>query len=408
MKSINYLIIILGTLLLSWVLPTFYHLVTDKATQNVFTYYSSVEKSFCSIDFDEQEDRLIRKNIKTNREYTEQEFDSILPLFYYRQLLTDGRMPDSIHGVPISHKDIGNKSFFFRINPTDKNKPHIPLYTLFESMSGRVKLEMPGDVFRLDHKMEFVSPETNRVNKEKSILFHKEFVKRGFKFPAKQVVGNPTVRKPYDEGYFIIDNANQIFHLKMVNGMPFLKKLMIPEGVNPLYITTMEPTDRSFYAFVYAENERLYIITTNKYAFQEIPCPKYNADQDRLVLMANPLYWNVNVISAKGKSVMAIHANTKEKVDEITFQNKSETRSFIRYILPFSISFTTSDSLFVKPEIYIGSFMAFVMNAGFLFLFFVVSKIKNRRQQVIPLVWIAITGIYGFISIIVFNRMEQA
>ena len=177
MKIINNTIILLATCLLAWIIPDLYHLATDKASKNLFSYYSSVEESFCTIDFDDVKERLVRKNVKTNQEYSEAEFDSILPMFYHRQLLSDGRMPDSIHGVPVTTKDVRKKSFFFRYNPTDKNKPHIPLYTLFESISGRVRLEMPGDVFRLKNAIEFIDPETNLVNQAKSALFMKEFVK---------------------------------------------------------------------------------------------------------------------------------------------------------------------------------------------------------------------------------------
>lgn len=174
MKSINYLIILLGTLLLAWLLPKSYHLITDTASKNIFTYYSSVDKAFCTIEFDKKEERLIRKNIKTNKVYNEHEFDSILPLFYSTQMFADGRMPDSIDGVEMKPREINSRKFFYRMNPMNKNKPHIPLYTLFESMSKRVRIEMPGDFFRLDSEIEFINPETNEVDQEKvfvSILF---------------------------------------------------------------------------------------------------------------------------------------------------------------------------------------------------------------------------------------------
>ena len=81
-------------------------------------------------------------------------------------------------------------------------------------MSGRVRLEMPGDLFRLKDNIEFIDPETNTVKEEKSNLFMKVFIQKGFKFPAKRVAGNPSTRKAYDEGYFIIDSNDKIFHLK--------------------------------------------------------------------------------------------------------------------------------------------------------------------------------------------------
>lgn len=404
MKSINYLIILLGTLLLAWLLPKSYHLITDTASKNIFTYYSSVDKAFCTIEFDKKEERLIRKNIKTNKVYNEHEFDSILPLFYSTQMFADGRMPDSIDGVEMKPREINSRKFFYRMNPMNKNKPHIPLYTLFESMSKRVRIEMPGDFFRLDSEIEFINPETNEVNQEKSLRFNTVFQKRGFQFPARQVAGNPSTRKAYDEGYFIIDNANQIFHLKMVNNMPFLKQVLLPKGIEPTYLMTTEPDDRSFYAFVYDSNRKLYIITTDQYKLQEIPTPVYDIDKDQLLIMANPLYWNINVVNSEAKTVLAIRSGSKEVVDEVVIKHDKEGENYARFVLPFSVGFTKSNTRFIQPSIFWGSVWVLLLNAILAGGFVLLMKKRKQKVQIIPLVWICLTGIYGFIASTIFNR----
>lgn len=404
MKNIKYLIIILGTMLLAWLLPKSYHLVTDTASPNIFTYYSSVDKAFCAIEFDDKEESLIRKNIKTNKVYTESEFDSILPMFYSRQLMADGRMPESIDGKDINPRVVNSKKFFFRVRPDNKNKPHIPLYTLFESMSGRVRIEMPGDVFRLTDRIEFIDPETNAINQEKSERFNKLFVKKGFQFPAKLAAGNPSTRKAYDEGYFIIDDNNQIFHLKMVNAMPFLKKVPLPADITPDYLLSMEPNDRSFYAFVFDTNKKLHIITTDAYKLQEIPTPEYDVDNDQLLIMANPLYWNVNVVSSKGKVVLALNADTKKIVDKTSIETQIAGTNYSKYFLPFAVGFTSRNTKYIKPVLYFGSYLVLITNFIFVLVFVFINSYRKQKNQVLPLVWIAITGVYGFITSIVFNR----
>ncbi|NOU58378.1 DUF4857 domain-containing protein [Marinifilum caeruleilacunae] len=404
MKNIKYLIIILGSLLLAWLLPKSYHLVTDIASPNIFTYYSSIDKAFCAIEFDEKEGHLIRKNIKTNRVYSELEFDSILPMFYSTQLFADGRMPKSIDGIDINPRIVNSKKFFFRVKPADKNKPHIPLYTLFESMSGRVRIEMPGDVFRLRDKIEFINPETNEINTEKSEKFNHHFVKRGFQFPAKMAAGNPSTRKAYDEGYFIIDNMNQIFHLKMVNSMPFLKKVPLPSEIVPEYILTMEPDDRSFYAFVFDANKKLHLITTDSYKLQEIPTPNYDVDRDQMMIMANPLYWNVNVVSSRGKEVMALHADTKEIADRTLIEGQAVGTNYSKYFLPFAVGFTSGNTKYIKPIIHFGSYLVLVTNFLLALIFVFIIRYRKQEFQFIPVVWIACTGIYGFITSLIFNR----
>ena len=65
-----------------------------------FTLYSEVVGEFVSLDNSGEEGS--RYYDYAGREYTESEFDSVLPSFYYRQLVMDGRLPDSIHGVAVS------------------------------------------------------------------------------------------------------------------------------------------------------------------------------------------------------------------------------------------------------------------------------------------------------------------
>ena len=404
MKIINSLIIILATLLLAWGTPELYHMMTDDATDNIFTYYSSVEKSFCTIDFDEVKEELVRKNVKTGREYTETEFDSILPLFYYRQLLSDGRLPDTIAGTALSPRQIGMKTFFFRNDAKDKNKPHIPLYTLFESMSGRVNLEMPGDFFRISDKIEFINPETNTIKQGKSQKFMAVFERSGFRFPARLVAGNPSARKPYDEGYFISDSNDQIFHLKMVNGKPFLRNTGFPSDVKPAFIATYEPDDRSFYAFVFGENNKLYIITTEQYKVEEIPTPAFDVNTDRLLIMANPLYWNVNVISGRGKEIFALDAKTKEVVDQVSFIHKKKKDPVGSFLLPFEIRMEKPTSLFISPSVKLGTSSALLVNLLFTIVFYVFCRNQKRRQKPLSLICIFVTGIYGFIPCLVFAR----
>ncbi|MCU4155526.1 DUF4857 domain-containing protein [Carboxylicivirga sp. A043] len=404
MKPIRYTIIILASIILAWLLPSFYHLLSDSSGSNAFTYYSSVEEAFCSIDFDEQEERLIRYNVKTNQRYSEAEFDSILPFFYYRQLLSDGRLPDSINGRTITLKEVNSKTFFYRYNAKDKNTPSIPIYTLFESFSGRVRLEMPGDVFRLKNKIEFINPETNGVDKEKSERFMRAFETSDFQFPARAAYGNPSTRKPYDEGYFIIDNDGQIFHLKMVNGKAFLKNTNFPATINPVYISTQEPDDRSYYAFVFDDENNVYLMTSDNYRIETIPTPGFNRDKGRLMIMANPMYWNVNVLSSRGKECYALNADTKEVVDSLSLLTPEEYDFALANILPVELRFTSGNTDYIKPSVRFATWWVLLTNLILVAIFVFIGKRKNKPMQLFEIVWIGISGIFGFIPCLIFKE----
>lgn len=49
--------------------------------------------------------------------------------------------------------------------------------------------------------------------------------KKNFRFPAIEIVGNPTVKKEYDEGYLLLDADRRLFHLKQVKGRPYVRAI---------------------------------------------------------------------------------------------------------------------------------------------------------------------------------------
>lgn len=384
-------------MLLAWFLPLLYHMVSDQSARNVFTYYSSVENAFCTMDYNDGGQGFFGRNLKTGKEYSESEFDSILPLFYAKQLFKDNRFPDSINGQAVTVQDISRGTFFLKYNPVEISTPAIPIYTLFESFSGRVKLEMPGDVFRIKNKIEFINPETNEINIKKSQLFMQAFEGVGFAFPAKKLFGNPTLRKLYDEGYFVLDAKDRIFHLKMVNGKPFVKNINIPADIQPLHITVREPQDKSHYGFLFDKKDRVYLITTNNYELQLIKTPVFNAEKDRLIVMANPFFWMTNVVSDKGKECLALEAISKNVVDSISLLRPQETEVVLSYVFPFQITFLSGYSEFVKPCIQFAELWVLVVNFVLAFIFWLYFRQKDAQNLMPYLLWIGGTGVFGFI-----------
>ncbi|RXE61133.1 DUF4857 domain-containing protein, partial [Muribaculaceae bacterium Isolate-001 (NCI)] len=130
---------------------------------------------------------------RAGNHYTQEETDSILPLFYVRQLMADERFPDSIMGVAVTPREVQHTNFNFRISAPDINTSAVPLYPLLESMSKRVELKMPDDVFRITPTgIEFIVMESNSVDEAKSRRFTEALTKKSFRFPARYVAGNPT------------------------------------------------------------------------------------------------------------------------------------------------------------------------------------------------------------------------
>ena len=133
---------------LAWILPWLYGFVTPDTRSAPFTLLSEVNDQFLN-NLPIQDKGSLAMVDQDGRIYTKNEIDSMLPCFYYRQLLSDGRLPDSLRGRSMSPRDIQNGNFILRFSPRDINRRPAGLYPLLESRSGRVDLEMPSDVFRI-------------------------------------------------------------------------------------------------------------------------------------------------------------------------------------------------------------------------------------------------------------------
>ncbi|MCA1744438.1 MAG: DUF4857 domain-containing protein, partial [Bacteroidales bacterium] len=330
--------------------------------------------------------------------YTEAQFDSLLPMLYYRQLAREGNQPDSLHGVEITQRIISIQNFYYRYRPADKNMPVIPLYTLFESMPKRGDLEMPGDMFRLSHHLAFLVPETNSINSQKSIRFDEQLKRQGFEGPPCIVAGNPTTRKSYDEGYFITDRNKRLFHLKMVNNRPYVGRIELPEGITPIWISVTEYPAKNFYGFLLTEEGRLFTLQTDGYEVKEVPMPDFNPETDNLLIMGNLFHWNVQVTNTDGQSTYAVKADNFELVDKINFEAPQESNELYNYLFPFSLTFTSATDMYIFPRLEFHGFRYLILSF-FLLLGYVITHHRQKKKACLySAVLIALTGIFGLLT----------
>ena len=80
-----------------WLIPWFYHFMTAQPIRNPFTLYSCIIDDFACLDY--SENKGVQYKDRNGHLYSDRQFDSILPFFYYHQLASDGRLPDSLNGI---------------------------------------------------------------------------------------------------------------------------------------------------------------------------------------------------------------------------------------------------------------------------------------------------------------------
>lgn len=399
MKNIYYLILLFFTLIGLWILPSLVKKATYSPDDYPFVYYGALLQDFGVFDYANKETPM--SDLSGNY-YTTEEADSLLPLFNYRQLMSDGKLPDSLGGHELTMQLIRSKSVVFRYNPRNIQTPIIDLHFLFESMPKRVGLEMPNDVFRLTDKIEFVDDETNEVNQTKSELFQKELEKRGFQFPAQWSSGNPNPRKAYDEGYFCLDAAGQLFHMKMVNGRPFIRNTNASDELDIAHFFMLEVSDKRFYGFLFDKQGALYILEAaeGKYRPVKLDIDPIDMKEDQLIVMGNLLYWTVATTTPEGKKYAAIRSDDLQQVKQHFIPRpKSKWDKVASFLFPYYLTFESPKSDYIAPRIHFTGTVGFVTNMLLAIIAFLLSR-RNNKQTLFNALFVAVTGIAGFIALL--------
>ena len=323
-----------------WQIPWCVNFFTSSDSRIPFTLYSSLKGDFISVNHNEAKG-IYGEDTQGNI-YTQEETDSLLPFFYIRQLIADNRVPDSINGIKIAPHMIQMTNFNYRTSPSDLNAVKVALYPLFESMSGRVDLELPDDVFRITDKgIEFITMKSNSVNEKKSGIFTRKMKEKGFVFPSKIVSGNPTTKKDYDEGYLIVDNEGKLFQLKQTVGTPYVKHIELPDSFTVKNAFITEFRDRKTLGFIVDDNNRFYVLASKTYELFDTGIT-YNPNEDGLTIFGNMLDWTVCVTTDWGCEIYAIDSSEYSIVKQMKYEMDD--------ISTFGLHFTSYKDKYVKPR----------------------------------------------------------
>lgn len=382
-----------------WLLPVLVKKITYKPDRYPFVYYSSILEKICLIEYSNKETPM---HDTDGNIYTTAQTDSLLPLLNYRQLMNDGRLPDSLKGFEINARIIRIKAFSFRYNPPEIKTPDPGLYILFESMPKRVGLTMPNDVLRMKNRAEFIDTESNTINIEKSERFQIEFEKKNFTFPPQWLHGNPNPRKAYDEGYFSLDADGKLFHIKMVNNRPYIRDTRIGENIDVAHFSMLEVPDKRFYGFLFSKQGEIYIIQNEEgnYQTQKLDIKPINLETDQVIIMGNMLYWTISVMTPQGKQCYGLDNETLNCVAEYFIEREEGKWDRVsKSIFPVYITIESRTSNYLSPTFHFTGFGAFVVNI--ILAIFTLAIPNTKKKRFFNALYIAFTGIFGLIALAV-------
>lgn len=403
-KLSRYFLVLAAIIGFAIALPRLYWVAFAKPLNPPFVMYSCIKNDFMIM---RSGGTVVRTDRKGNT-YTREEYEQNLPLFYTRQLLMAKTMPDSIYGVEMDMHAINASNSTFRLKPEDIDMPAPGLYPLFESQSGRANLEMPKDYFRITWRMEFIEAQNNRIDEEKSRMFSAVLYKRGFKFPASSINGIPTTRKSCDEGYFVVDSENQLFHLKMIKGEPYVKKIELPQGLIFRNISCVDFRDKKFYAYLFSTTNEMYILTQEDYRLIKFPVENIDPSKYQIRVFGNLFHYNIAVSDDNFLKVYVLDADYKP-VD--TFNESWPSRmertegKVFGFLFPGQISMSNPLSSYNRFYTTLNkSFFWLILSVLLIVvqLFTIRRRKAELKSQVLDLGIIAVTGIFGFLAVNIF------
>lgn len=350
MKNLKYIILALGLIVLAWLLPALYELVFPRTDKTPFVVYSCLDSTFIRFETANKQVRYIDFR---GQEFSKSQADSLLPLFAFRQLVAEGRLPDSLFGVALTPKLIQQNSFHFKTSPKQLNKPAVGLYTLLESASGRVDLSLPPDVFRLTKDgLEFIDCETNQINKAKSLSFSRELTKNGFVFPVQLIWGNSTTRKDYDNGFLLTDANDRLFQLKMVKGTPFVREISTENAQGWKQVFTVEPANRALIGLAVSNDNQLFVVTKEGKTVA-VGIDAYDPQEMQITIVGDLFHWTITEYTASDSRYYAVDARTFEQVARTIVPDPERplAQKIERILLPVRLRFTSWRTQLVTPNI---------------------------------------------------------
>jgi len=271
---------------------------------------------------------------------------------------------------------------------------------------------MPKEFFRVTDRVEFIDAASNKVNEDRSREFTDSLRARGFQFPAQMIAGNPNTKKPFDEGYFVVDAAGSLFHLKMVKGKPFCVNTEKPPSVRVLHMSVAEMSLREFYGVLVDRAHKVYLISYDQYKLIELPIANYDPETTML-LVGGDLFFRTFSVVADGW-VQTVATDRDYKVVD-TYREQWPTRyertpgRIAAYLFPFTLNWTDDNSVYVDFFVRWGDLRCLIGIAVALLILIAIRVLQKKKvmSDVVEIIIVLVSGLYGLIAVLLIRRPDD-
>ncbi len=278
--------------------------------------------------------------------------ERLLPHVYFNQLTSRGEMPDYIGPDSVSIPLLKQAQWTFSSLPRDVAKPQPGVHLIMESMPAGYGLNDPDEAFRFTADgVEFIDIKTNTINFDRSRRFSKVIAEKDMKLPVRHLFANITTRKPYDEGYLIVDAAGSVFQMKMQGGRPYLKKMANPDGAEFSYAFTTENTDRTLLGLAFSKDGSLYAVDRATSSLIRLPVEDIYPERDRIQIHRTLPNWVIKSHTPEATVWTVIDSHDYSRLaDYRVARSATAAQKISAWLFPFRLTFTSLDDSFARPR----------------------------------------------------------
>lgn len=403
-------------LVMSVYLPQFFDLAFGQRVAKSHLFYSPVLEKFIWRDTllepppnakEDMHHALFVQMDQDGNTYDRQEFEKQLPFIYFKNMEYWGLLPLKIQGKSFDKETIKKNRQVIELTPRmlAGHAPDDMVHPLLESAPDIASLIFPEDRFRLGQKMEFINADYNTRDEELTKTFTEALRKADFQFPGRLVVGKETILKPFDEGYFMVDAAGALFHVKRHKGEPLVIRTPVDPAVGIRSIKVSENRRRDFYGLLLGKDDQLYMLTYDNYALKRLPLEGYDPDTMDFKMIINPLYRTA--VYSDDDTIHAVVMDTDYRplaryAHRMPGADSTAAELALSYLVPFRINMADPASGFIG--LHFQSFglhsLAALFGALLLYAFLALKRRPKGKALWVDGLLVLCTGLYGLLTVL--------
>lgn len=373
-KTGNIYLSVIVALLAIWLVPRLYYIITAESYSTPFTLYSCTVDDFVSLTDKSGKDFVFTDT--QGHEYG----DSVLPFFYYRVLSSRNNVPEIINGEQFTGEEIERNNIIFSSTPRDVNAEGPNVYMLMESNPPRLELE-DAEYAMVARKNGFkvIEMATNKCATGLEEALNAALDSVGFKFPADIVSGNPSTRKSYDEGYMLTDTDGRLYHLKLVDGKPWVESIGT-DGLDIRHIFITENDNKASLAYIFDSENRFYVLDS----LRRILRTDVIADvaKQEVLLVGDVFNYTIRVSDTDGEDFWALETAGLKTLKTMR-RDYPEPDSFDlpKYILPARLVLNSPLDMNIKPRLVDFSWIGLCIDTAILAIVYTSIRTFRRRRK---------------------------